>query len=71
MTVDNELYEAARALLPFLADDDELSPIQHLKRFVSETPAQRMRREADEIDAKDRAIARLRAAVAAYEGRKA
>ena len=70
MTVDNELYEAARALLPFLADD-ELSPIQHLKRFVSETPAQRMRREADEIDAQDRAIARLRAAVAAYEGSKA
>ena len=56
--------------MPFLADD-ELSPIQHLKRFVSETPAQRMRREADEFDAKDRAIARLRAAVAAYEGSKA
>jgi hypothetical protein len=34
-----------------------------------ETPAQRLRREADEMEAKDAAIERLRAAVAAFEGK--
>jgi len=70
-----ELLEAALVLLPFLktstdscneikkADatlpDDAIAPL--------ETPAQRLRREADEMEAKDAAIERLRAAVAAFE----
>jgi len=61
-----ELYEAATALLPFLEastdriDLDQLIPL-------GETPAQRLRRKADELEAKDAAIQRFRAAVAAFE----
>jgi len=62
----NELFEAAKALLPLLSEEDELDPIAHLKRHMNETPAQRLRREADEIEARERAIERLRAAVKAY-----
>ena len=68
-----ELYEAAKALLPFLkasTDDSELSTIDYLRKNsppACETTAQRLRREADEIEAKDAAINRFRKAVAALE----
>jgi hypothetical protein len=69
-----ELFEAARALLPFLnasTDDRELSALDYLRKNsppACETTAQRLRREAGEIEAKDAAINRFRAAVAAFEG---
>jgi hypothetical protein len=60
-----ELLEAALVLLPFLkTSTDAMLPEPPL-----ETPAQRLRREADEMEAKDAAIERLRAAVAAFEGK--
>jgi len=69
-----ELLEAAKAVLPFLkvsTDDSELSALEYLKRTSPppcETTAQRLRREASEIEAKDAVIKRFRAAVAAFEG---
>jgi hypothetical protein len=72
---DRELYEAAKALLPFLkasTDDFKLDPLTWLRQTKApegETPAQRLRREAEAeaIEAKDAAIQRFRAAVAAFE----
>jgi hypothetical protein len=79
-----ELLEAALVLLPYLKTStdqyndikkaDTLPPdeaIALLRKGTRppETPAQRLRREADEMEAKDAAIERLRAAVAAFEGK--
>ena len=67
----DELYEAAKALLPYLeasTDGMELDAFEYLRRNSrpkGETPAQRMRREADDLEAKDSAIKRFRDAVAA------
>jgi hypothetical protein len=58
-----ELLEAALVLLPFLKTSTDAMPPEP----PLETPAQRLRREADEMEAKDAAIERLRAAVAAFE----
>jgi hypothetical protein len=69
-----ELFEAAKAVLPFLkasTDDSELSALEYLERTSPppcETTARRLQREADEIEAKDAVIERFRAAVAAFEG---
>ena len=78
-----ELLKAALMLLPFLkASTDDCKDIKkaesmppkaaaaylmELGPWYDETPAQRLRREADEIEAKDAAIKRFRAAVAAFE----
>ena len=68
----DELYEAALALLPYLnasTDGLELTALERLKRVApleGETTAQRLRREADELEAKDAAIRRFRNAVAAF-----
>jgi hypothetical protein len=69
-----ELIEAALMLLPHLkasTDDLKLEPLDYLRKNATpkgETPAQRMRREADELEAKDAAILRFRAAIAAFNG---
>ena len=81
--MENELLEAAKALLPFLkastdhfdmlAEADTNPPSEAIALIRShqrprETPAQRLRREADELEAKDAAIQRFRTAVAASQG---
>jgi hypothetical protein len=69
-----ELLEAAVMLLPYLkasTDDLKLESLEYLRKNAAhkgETPAQRMRREADELEAKDAAILRFRAAIAAFNG---
>jgi hypothetical protein len=67
-----ELYAAALAVLPCLrasTDDLKLSDLEYLKKGrppAGETPAQRLRREADEIEQRDAVIKRFRDAVAAF-----
>jgi len=66
---ENELYAAAKAMLPFLeVSTDESAYFKKVLEHKGETQAQRLRRQADEIEAKDAAIVRFRAAVAAAEG---
>ena len=76
-----ELLEAAKAVLPFLAastdNRDRLAEIEAMGEKPrseavdwiiarqKEAPAERLRREADEMEAKDAAVKRFRAAVAA------
>jgi hypothetical protein len=64
MSKMDELREAAKEILPLLKvssdQGEELKP-------SGETPAQRLRREADEIEAKDKKIERFRAAIRAFE----
>jgi hypothetical protein len=63
-----ELYEAATALLPFLeASTDPSDYLNKALQHKDETQAQRLRRQADEIEAKDAAIHRFRAAAVAFE----
>jgi DNA-binding PadR family transcriptional regulator len=78
-----QLLEAAKALLPYLEAStdhrDSLIAIsesgkEDLKRLNEEfkareriSPADRLRQQADEIEAKDAVIKRFRAAVAAQE----
>jgi hypothetical protein len=60
---EHELFAAAKALLPHLhASTDK--PEDCITTFRL-SRAQRLRREADEIEAKDAAIERFRAAMAA------
>jgi len=61
-----ELYQAAKALLPFLEASTDKSK-DCLDRFRL-SKVERLRQEADEMEAKDAAIQRFRAAVAAFEG---
>jgi hypothetical protein len=69
----SDLLWAAKELLRFLkasTDDLELEPFKYLKKEAAredETPAQRLRRKADEMEATDIAIKRLREVVAAFE----
>ena len=79
-----ELLAASRALLPFLdastdsdnaiKEADTMPPMEAVAYLMKirprydETPAEKLRRQADELEAKDAAIARFRAAVAAFEG---
>jgi hypothetical protein len=80
-----ELLEAAKAVLPFLeASNDKRDRIlavetsEEARRKVREdfdasmklSPVERLRREVDELEAKDTAILRFRAAVAAFEASK-
>jgi hypothetical protein len=78
-----ELIEAARAILPFLeASTDshnelkkaDTMPLMEAVAYLmkiqpqyDEAPAQQLRREAGEMEARDIAIERFRAAVAAFE----
>jgi len=77
-----ELLEAAKAVLPLLkASTDQYNALKkavgmplrdasdYLRKLAEkpdETPADSLRREADEMEAKDAAIKRFRAAVAAF-----
>ena len=64
--MSTELLEAAKALLPFLeTSKDRLDGYWEKLRPLSR--ADRLRQEADEIEAKDAAILRFRAAIAAAE----
>ena len=76
-----ELLEAAKALLPYLeastdhrnilvamseAGPDELQKLSEESRARNRiSPADRLRKQADELEAKDAVIKRFRAAVAA------
>ena len=78
-----ELLEAAKAVLPHLkASTDRTRPdydkmtcgeiSAHLKKDIETSPmrlpaAERLRREADEIDARDEAIIRFRKAIAEFK----
>ena len=80
----DELLDAAKALLPYLkASTDHIDELLTVREFSIEdtikrgnerrkqyevSPADRLRKDADEIEAKDAAIRRFRAAVKAYEG---
>ena len=78
-----ELYEAAQAILPCLkASTDHRDVLRKIRTENTEeaiarmkaaqerddiSPADRLRKEADEMEAKDAAILRFRAAVAAID----
>ena len=65
---ERELLAASAALLPFLEASTDRSS-GYWARVESErelSKAERLRREADEIEAKDAAIVRFRKAVAAF-----
>ena len=69
MADTNDLIEAAKAVLPYLkASTDPSTYFATALQHKDETRPQRLRREADEIEAKDAVIGRFRAAVAAFEG---
>lgn len=84
MSDATELLEAAKAVLPYLEastdhrdflveiDGKSQDAIKALTTELREreriSPAERLRKQADEIEAKDAVIKRFRAAVAALEG---
>ena len=68
MTKESELYEAAKAVLEYLkASTDDTTALVDLVYRHRIAPADRLRREADEIEARDAAIIRFRDAVAAFD----
>ena len=62
---ERALYEAAVALLPHLEASTDKRGAAWMEEVRNYTRAQRLRREADEIEARDAAIERFRKAVAA------
>lgn len=64
-----ELVAASLQLQPFLKAStdkrDEDTTMERLEEFLGRTPAERLRREAEEIEAKDAAVIRFRKALAA------
>lgn len=69
MPKHQELADAARALLPYLktsTDPDERS-IADVQREFARSEAERLRQDADKVEAKEAAIWRFRKAVEALE----
>ena len=64
---EQELYEAAKAILPLLRLSYENSSYDELAERARVPRSQRLRQDADELDARDAIILRFRAAIAAIE----
>jgi hypothetical protein len=62
---ERELLEAAVALLPHIKASTDKLTNSYVDKFLNATDAERLRQQADAIEARDAAILRFRAAVAA------